>query len=164
MTTIILKMHPLAVREIRRHFTRSQKQQQRKEARRKEQHRSSEHLFVKSTEAESSATPQLPRVKPYEEAVPIGHFMRARSEIRSSSLPIQTLDQDLSTSPELKVHSPTSQSEADISIQSPTSEHYTSTLSEVRGDENIILDIGAEHSVDSDTVIQTGTGPDLVDS
>ena len=123
---------------------------------------SSEHLFVRTTEAESSAAPQLPRVKPYEEAVPIGHFMRARSGIRRYSEPIHTLDQDLSTSPELRVHSATSQSE--ISHQSPASsvsELSTNTRGEFRQDEKVI---GTDHSVDSNTVIQTGNDPDLVNS
>ena len=105
--------------------------------------------------------------KPYEEAVPIGHFMRARSEIRSSSLPIQTLDQDLSTSPELRVHSLPNEPEADLSNQSPTlstSEVDTHTQDEFRQDESIISDIGIDHIVDNGTAIQTGSGPNLVDS
>lgn len=167
LTTLVLKWYPLAVRHIRRQLTRLQKQQQKKETRRKEQHKPPHPSFVRSTEAESNATPELPRVKPYEEAMPIGHFMRARSGIRNRPLPIQSLDQDLPSPAKLSVQSATSQSEADLSDQSPTSsasdQFYMPMQGEITQDENIISDIRTDHIVDSDTAIKTG-GADLVNS
>jgi len=93
--------------------------------------------------------------------MPIGHFMRTRSGIRSHSLPIQTLN--LPTPSELSVCSATSP-ETDLSDQSPTSsvsELSTPTQGEFRQDEHVTLETG---TVDSDAVLQTGNGPDLVDS
>lgn len=151
---ILKKYHGRAIRLIRGHFVKAQKRQQKEETRRKRHNKPPRPSFVRS---ESIAT------KPYEESVPIGHFMRTRSGIRSHSLPIQTLNQDLPTPPELSVCSATSPG-TDLSDQSPTSsvsELSTPTQGEFRQDENVTLEIG---TVDSDAVIQTGNGPDLVDS
>jgi len=149
---ILKKYHGRAIRLIRRHFVKVQKQQHKEETRRKRQYKPPQPSFVRS---ESIA------IKPYEESMPIGHFMRTRSGIRSHSLPIQTLN--LPTPSELSVCSATSP-ETDLSDQSPTSsvsELSTPTQGEFRQDEHVTLETG---TVDSDAVLQTGNGPDLVDS
>jgi len=120
-----------------------------------QQHKPLRHVFERSTEAESDATSQLSWVKPYEEAMPIGQFMRARSGIRSHSEPIHNFDPDFQTSA-------ASRSEAVLPSQSSVPELYTNSRSEFSQDESIISDIGANHSVDSDTAIQTGSDPDLI--
>lgn len=88
--------------------------------------------------------------------MPIGQFMRARSGIRSHSEPIHNFDPNFQTSPAA------SRSEAVLPSQSSVPELYTNSRGEFSQDESIISDIGANHSVDSDTAIQTGSDPDLI--
>jgi len=87
--------------------------------------------------------------------MPIGQFMRARSGIRSHLEAIHNFDPDFQTSA-------ASRSEAVLPSQSSVPELYTNSRSEFSHDESIISDIGANHSVDSDTAIQTGSDPDLI--
>ena len=90
-------------------------------------------------------------------------YRQLNDDSRQKRPSIQTLNQDLPTPSELSVCSATSP-ETDLSDQSPTSsvsELSTPTQGEFRQDENVTLEIG---TVDSDAVLQTGNGPDLVDS
>ena len=119
--TQVMKRHPLAIRYIRRHFVKTQQQQQEKGHRARRQPTQLE----RSTQAESDAI--LPPSSLYEEPWSTSHFMRTRSVAKGrSTLASQEL-----------LHN-TTQLLEDLSQQNPSSisstEFYTPKVSSASED------------------------------
>ena len=146
--TQVMKRHPLAIRYIRRHFVKTQQQQQEKGHRARHQPTQLE----RSTQAESDAT--LPPSSLYEEPWPTSHFMRTRSVATGhSTLASQEL-----------LHN-TTQLLEDLPQQSPSSisstEFYTPKVSSAS--EDTPIDIKTDCRVNADMSAQTGNDPHSVD-
>lgn len=155
--TQVMKRHPLAIRYIRRHFVKTQQQQQEKGHRARRQPTQLE----RSTQAESDAI--LPPSSLYEEPWPTSHFMRARSVATDRSTSEPTVKNQFQASQEL-MHN-TTQSE-NLPKQSPPSsisstEFYTPKVSSAS--ENTPIDIKTDCRVNSDMSAQTGNDPHSVD-
>ena len=146
--TQVMKRHPLAIRYIRRHFVKTQQQQQEKGHRA----RCQPTQLERSTQAKSDAT--LPPSSLYEEPWPTSHFMRTRSVATGhSTLASQEL-----------LHN-TTQLLEDLPQQSPSSisstEFYTPKVSSAS--DNTPIDIKTDCRVNADMSAQTGNDPHSVD-